>query len=246
MHVGVSGGWRDGTNNLANSPLHVFQLRARPELRDGNPAGDPSGTQVVPNADDNRMVDTGVIAAQQQWIMGLEFAWVMGPLYVQAEYGYNWIDDATGVFPTAAKLIPLPGAPQTYMFSGGYVQVSYTLTGENRSYDKRLGILDSYYYGRKGLYNNAWFVRDDDGRINWNWGAWEIAARYSYVNLNDGEGLNRIQGGVMNGYTFGLNWYLNNNVKFQFNYVYDQRSDVPPGVIEGSTRGLGMRMQFLY
>jgi phosphate-selective porin OprO/OprP len=246
MHVGVSGGWRDGTNNLANSPLHVFQLRSRPELRDGNPAGDPSGTQIVANANDNRMIDTGVIAAQQQWILGLEFAWVMGPLYLQAEYGYNWIDDATGVFATSAKLTPLPAAPQTYMFSGGYVQLSYTLTGENRSYDKRLGLLDSYYYGRQGLYNNAWFVRDDDGHINMNWGAWEIAARYSYVNLNDGEGLNRIQGGVMNGYTIGLNWYLSNNLKFQFNYVYNQRSDLPPGVIEGSTRGFGTRMQFMY
>jgi len=66
------------------------------------------------------------------------------------------------------------------------------------------------------------------------------------VNLNDGVGLNRVQGGVMNGCTLGLNWYLNNNVKLQFNYVYDQRSDLPPGVIEGSTRGFGTRMQFLY
>ena len=27
------------------------------------------------------------------------------------------------------------------MFNGGYIQVAYTLTGENRAYDKRLGTL---------------------------------------------------------------------------------------------------------
>ena len=71
-------------------------------------------------------------------------------------------------------------------------------------------------------------------------------ARIGWLYLNDGEGLNRIQGGVLNGYTIGLNWYLNENAKLQFDYVYDQRSDLPPGSIPGSTRGLGMRMQFNY
>ena len=239
------------SNNIATSPIRTIQLRARPELRDDDPAGNPSGGQAVANANDARLVDTGVIAANSDWIMGLEFCSVWGPLSVQAEYGFNVIEDATGINPTGFKYaVPLT-SPQNYTFTGGYAQVAYTLTGENRAYDKRLGRLNTYYFGQQGPFNNAWFVRGDDGCYNFNCGAWEIAARYSYVNLNDGAGLNRIQGGVMNGLTLGLNWYLNTNLKFQFDYVYDQRSDLPTdgaagSTTPGSTRGLGMRMQFMY
>jgi len=51
LHLGWSGGWRNGTNNLAVSPFRTFQLRARPELRDDDPASSPSGGQALPNAD---------------------------------------------------------------------------------------------------------------------------------------------------------------------------------------------------
>ena len=246
MHVGLSGGWRNGTNNLATSPLRTFELRARPELRDDDPAGLSSGAETVPNSNDSRMVDTGVIAAEQEWLTGLEFCYVAGPFSVQAEYGFNWLDNADGINPSGLKLNPALTPPQNYTFTGGYVQLAYTLTGESRSYNRRLGRFTANYFGPQGPYNSAWFVRDDDGRVNFNWGAWEIAARYSYVNLNSGTGLNTIQGGVMNGYTAGLNWYLNTNVKIQFNYVYDQRSDLPVGSIPGAVQVLGMRLQFVY
>jgi len=252
-HIGVSGGWRANGNNIGTSPLRTIEIRARPELRDDDPAGNPSGGQAVPNANDSRLVDTGVIAANSDWLLGLELCSVWGPFSVQAEYGFNWVEDATAIIPSAAtpKGTPLT-SPQNYCFNGGYVQLAYTLTGENRAYDKRLGRLNTYYFGPQGPYNNAWWVRGDDGRYTFNWGAWEIAARYSYINLNDGAGLNRIQGGTMNGFTAGLNWYLNTNLKFQFDYVYDQRSGLPGTdgaantVLPGSTRGLGMRMQLMY
>jgi len=250
-HIGVSGGWRATSNNIGSTgELRTIQIRARPELRDDDPASNPTGAQAVPNANDGRLIDTGVIAANSDWIMGLEFCSVWGPFSVQAEYGFNWVEDATGIItgtiPAAnLKFSPL-SSPQNYCFSGGYVQLAYTLTGENRAYDKRMGRLSQYYFGPQGPYNNAWFVRGDDGRYTFNWGAWEIAARYSYVNLNDGNGLNRVQGGVLDGWTFGLNWYCNANIRFQFDYAYDQRSDLPVGAISGSTNGLGMRMQFMY
>jgi phosphate-selective porin OprO and OprP len=248
LHLGLSGGWRNGSNNSATN---TFQLRARPELRDDDPAADPSGGQPVPNADDGRMVDTGAILAEQEWLMGLELCYVCGPFSVQAEYGFNWIDNATAVeAPTTSVFTPLAGGPHSFMFSGGYIQLAYTLTGENRAYDKRYGIIDRNYFGTQGPYNNAWFVRGDDGRYTFNWGAWEIAARYSYLNLNSGYGLSTIQGGVMNGYTLGLNWYLNANFKVQFDYVYDQRSALPPdsaaGPFPGSVQGFGVMFQVMF
>jgi phosphate-selective porin OprO/OprP len=246
LHVGISGGWRNGTNNLAVSPFRTFQLRARPELRDSDPAADPAGAQPVPNANDNRMIDTGSIVASNDWLMGLELLYIWGPLSVQAEYGWNWIDNAIGFAPVGGTLNPALATAQNYVFNGGYVQLAYTLTGENRAYDKRIGTLDRYYYGIKGPYSPAWLVRDADGNLCCGPGAWEIAARYSYVNLNDGTGLNRIAGGAMDGISVALNWYLNNNLSVMFDWVYNHRYDLASGVVPGYTQGYGMRVQMSF
>jgi phosphate-selective porin len=173
---------------------------------------------------------------------------------MQAEYGWNWVNGATGVVQTtsAGGFVPLPGGPQNYLFNGGYVQLAYTLTGENRAYDKRGGTLAREYFGKQGPYENAWIVRDADGHFCWGKGAWEIAARYSYVNLNSGTGLDRIQGGIMDGVTLGLNWYVNNNLNVMFDWVYDNRYDLPVGntaattTIPGRTTGVGARVQFQF
>jgi phosphate-selective porin OprO and OprP len=244
MHVGLSGGWRNGTNNIATSPDRTFELRARDELRDDDPAAQT--VQPVPDANDARLIDTGAIYASDQWLMGLEYLWVAGPFSVQAEYGYNWLQDAYGANPSGLKLNPKFTSPQQYAFNGGYLQLAYTLTGESRAYDKKLGTLSRYYYGPDGPYNYFWFVRDDNGNRCFNWGAWEVAFRYSYVDLNDGEGINRIQGGVLNGYSAALNWTLNQNLRFMFDYVYNQRSDLPTGSIPGMVQGLGIRVQFMF
>jgi phosphate-selective porin OprO/OprP len=246
LHLGVSGGWRNGTNNLAVSPIRTFQLRARPELRDDDPSASAGLPQNTPNANSNRMIDTGLIAAQNDFICGTELFYVLGPLSVQGEYGWNWLNGAFGVAPTGFTLNPKISPTSDYMFQGGYLQLAYTLTGENRSYDRRLGRLDSTYFGKQGPLTNAWCVEDENGHFNWGLGAWEIAARYSFVDLNSGFGLNRIQGGAMDGLSVGLNWYFNNNFKLQFDYVYNHRFDVPVGTNPGDTTGYGMRAQFQY
>lgn len=53
-------------------------------------------------------------------------------------------------------------------------------------------------------------------------GAWEVAARFSHLDLND-EG---IIGGRLNNVTVGLNWYLNPNMRVMWNFVYADRDDV--------------------
>ena len=159
--------------------------------------------------------------------MGLEALYIRGPFSVQAEYGWNWVDNAIGVINSGAALNPALTPPQNYMFNGGYIQVAYTLTGETRAYDKRVGTLAREYFGKSGPYSKAYITRDDCGNIISSWGAWEIAARFSYVDLNDGSGTTRIQGGEMDGVTLGLNWYLNNNLNVMFDYAFNNRYDVP-------------------
>lgn len=81
-------------------------------------------------------------------------------------------------------------------FDGGYGQISWVVTGEHRQYSRRGG-----YFG--GL-----SPRSD-------WGALELAARYSVLDLQDGP----VEGGKAQNLTIGANWYLRSNLRFMFNYV---------------------------
>ena len=70
-------------------------------------------------------------------------------------------------------------------------------------------------------------------------GAWEVAARYSVVNLND----NRTvigTAGQLTEYTLGLNWYLNPNMRVQWNYVHGNRNVAAPNA-SGDFDGYGMQ-----
>jgi phosphate-selective porin OprO/OprP len=56
------------------------------------------------------------------------------------------------------------------------------------------------------------------------WGIWEVAVRYSMLNLNDGS----VRGGMEQNVTFGLNWYLTPKLRIMANYVLvfnDQDAD---------------------
>ncbi len=132
-------------------------------------------------------VNTGPIPTTSYQVVNGELAGTNGPWYFQSEYYF-------------ARLAPI-GAAGLY-FHGGYAQIAYTLTGETRSYNAQQGVYSRIVphrnYGQCGC------------------GAWEVAARWSRIDLTDGG----VDGGVLNDYTFGMNWYLNRYTKFQFNYIH--------------------------
>ena len=79
----------------------------------------------------------------------------------------------------------------------------------------------------------------DDG----GWGAWQIAARYSYADFSDKD----VFGGVGHSVTLGLNWYWNPNARLQFNYIAGRISDRNVDVggqtySAGDYRVLGIRL----
>ena len=113
------------------------------------------------------------------------------------------------------------------MFNGGYVQVAYTLTGENRAYDKKIRLPSRYYFGTPGPYERAYLVRDENGGFCWGRGAWEVAARYTYTDLNSGVGNTAVQGGIMDGFGIALNWYANTNLTVNTEWVWDNRYAQP-------------------
>lgn len=81
-----------------------------------------------------------------------------------------------------------------YVATGQTIQGTYSITGESRPYSVNgLGNIKPIHP----------------------WGAVELAARYSHLDLND-EG---IAGGRQTDWTLGANWYLTSHFKFQANYT---------------------------
>lgn len=104
-------------------------------------------------------------------------------------------------------------------FDGYYVQASYFLTGEHRKYKPSAGAFSR--------------VKPNKNFGSGGWGAWEVAARYSSVDLSD----SGISGGELDNITAGLNWYLNPNTRLMWNYVRADKDDV------GKANMLLMRLQ---
>lgn len=142
-------------------------------------------------------ISTGNITARDVQIAQVEASTVLGPLSIQGEYYGTWVT------PTAS------GTP--YFFHGAYAFVSYFLTGEHRVYSR-----DQGYYTSVTPFTNFFRVRGSDGRVVQGSGAWELAARFSTMNLSD----RSIQGGRLNDVTLGVNWYLTRQLKVMANYIY--------------------------
>ncbi len=164
---------------------------------------------------------TGNIPATDYTAFDLEAAVVNGPWSVQSEY--------------CGVSLNQIGANNTLYFDSFYVQGSYFLTGENRGYDREFK-----RFSRVKVYEPFFRVRTCDD-VCTGWGAWELAARYSYINLTD---LN-INGGRINDSTLGVNWYLNSYCRVMFEYIHSEldRTTFARGPHDGEADIFGTRFQ---
>ncbi|HET6573747.1 MAG TPA: porin [Fimbriiglobus sp.] len=168
------------------------------------------------------MADTGDIDARQQQVVVPEFVAVSGPFSLQSEYYLSWVQAAQS--PAGSGF-----GRGTAFFQSAYVEAHYFLTGEHRPYNRDRGVFDrvvphSPFSWRRGCGASGW-------------GAWQLAARYSYLDLNS----RGIEGGIIHDLTLGLNWFLNPNAKVQLNYFLAHR-DVPGVLGDGYIQGFGTRM----
>jgi len=120
----------------------------------------------------------------------------------------------------------------TVFYHGGYVEALYFLTGEHREYNRKTGAFE-----RVTPLQNAFITRTDCGPCA-GWGGWQAGFRYNYLDLND-QGIN---GGILNDYTWGLNWFLNPNMKVQWNYSLTHRQSPVAAAFDGWNQGFGMRL----
>ena len=86
--------------------------------------------------------------------------------------------------------------------TGAYGFVSYFLTGESKAYHVRNGAANRLRP------RQAFGMGKNSG-----WGAFEVAAGYDYIDMNNGI----IRGGKADMARMGLNWYPHSNVKWQAN-----------------------------
>jgi phosphate-selective porin OprO/OprP len=242
LHLGLSYTWRTAENpqgapGFGTAGPSQIRFRARPELRDA--IGGFGDNATLPG-NSGRMVDTGAMVARAASVLGSELFYIRGPFSVMAEGALAQAVDAQIPVTVGRRNATIIGNRN---FCGGYITVSYFLTGETRSYDRNYGREGTFYVERP--FTNAFAKRGEDGSWLMGWGAWEVAARYSYINLNDGP----VDGGIFSGWTLGLNWYLASNLKVQFEYLFNERYDKASGgngLISGNVQGFGTRVQFQF
>jgi len=98
-------------------------------------------------------------------------------------------------------------------FSGYYAHIGVFLTGEKKPYSIKAGKFLLVHPKR-------------------DWGAVELAFRFSSLNLNDigiNENTERYEGGTAKQYTLGLTWFFNRNFRLMFNYSYADHSKQADG-----------------
>jgi phosphate-selective porin OprO/OprP len=193
VHMGVGASYRGLDQDVAPATGNM-RIRSRASLRNG-----PG--PLNPNLADTNFA--GRLFCDNETLIAPEIAVVAGPWFFASEY--------VSGFMNSTVFTPVAGAPvnlgQVY-FQGSYVEALYFLTGEHRAYDRH-----EARFGRVVPYQNASLLPNRCGLSGW--GAWQVGARYGFLDLNDAG----IDGGYIQDFTLGLNWFLNPHAKLQFNYI---------------------------
>ena len=141
-------------------------------------------------------------------LMGGEAAFIQGPLALQGEFTQAEIDSDGSADRSA---------------HGYYVQAAYCLTGDGRTY--------------KGAVIQRPKPTDPYKGPGTGGGAWELAARYSFLDLNDGT----VASTDTENITLGVNWYANSQVAIRVNYVMADFDEYDAGA-----NALAVRFQFVF
>jgi phosphate-selective porin OprO/OprP len=194
VNLGLHGSYVDRPANISGpatnggTPVssYVVSLNGTPELR----------------VDGTKFINTGNIPARHASTVGAEFAAQKGPFFLGSEYEH-----------IAVERSDIASTPQ---FDGYYVEGTWFLTGESKTYNPSTGAFDG-----PGAINHVFDPK------NGGFGAVELALRWSDMNLNYHEGASgtapastAIRGGEQSIFTAGLNWYPTPIVRFMLDYQH--------------------------
>ncbi len=163
---------------------------------------------------DNVDNDEGVL----RW--GLEFAWMIGPFSMRAEWMQTIIEDLQyGI------------KEEDFEIDGWYATLTYFITGEDAT------------FGRPEVKSNFNPFAEEFGM-----GAFEVAARVSMVHtdvgiINDGFATGTDRATDL---TLGVNWWMNSHVVLRANYIrtwWQKSIDVGGGEMRNDEDGVMLRLQ---
>lgn len=212
------------SGNSGGGPSPFYESKVLPEFgplgNSQNPQSfGPTGTSAVNGTP--IFVDSGRYAAKSFELYGVETVWQRGSVSFQSEWMATVVNSVVG----------------PVFYNGAYAEVMWRPTGEHRAYDKITGALknpvpftDFIPLGRDGIRG---------------WGAWEVAARLSYVHEDNPGALNghyynsttntfnatggNVGNGQLTDTTLGLTWMLNAHTKLQFNWIHCMLHNVVRG-----------------
>ena len=212
LHIG--GGYNYsaiGGEGTTGPYAKTYEARSIPEFFQGDAAGGgltAAGTPFV--------IDTGRILSNSFNFYHTELAGNYGPANFQTEFMATGLNQMNG--------------PQIFYY-GAYFQAGYFLTGESAGYNKQTGVMD---YNVKPYTE---FFGTGANRGLCGLGAWELAFRWSYLNLNNvnlvpANQLSSSPGpppspnaGQLNESTVALNWWWNQYSRVQFNWIHSMMAN---------------------
>jgi phosphate-selective porin OprO/OprP len=144
------------------------------------------------------------IPANFQQRFNAQWALVNGPFSMQAEWYGSLIDQT--------------GGPPVFLH-GSYLNAGYFLTGEHRSYHSESGVFGGVIVARPVLPSLSLESKDIPRGL----GAWELTARFGYLDFLDLDIPRGSQGQLVGvrlpEATFGVNWYLADRLRVLLNYT---------------------------
>ncbi len=134
--------------------------------------------------------DTGLLQdIDQAAVVGPEATLAWGPFSVGGEYNHAFLRRS---------------GSSNLVFNSWHVEATWSLTGETRASAYRIG---SGEFER--LHPDRNFGLQSGGP-----GAWELAARYAAIDLDDED----VEGGEQGTFTLALNWYVNPTVRLMLEW----------------------------
>ena len=167
--------------------------------------------------DGTKLINTGNIDAKNASSVGAEFALQHNNLWLASEYDRVSVDRSD--------------ISSTPTFSGYYVEGTWFLTGESKVYNSGTAAFDG-----PAKINHGFDPR------NGGLGAWELALRWSDMDLNYHAGAagtapaaDAIRGGDQSIFSAGINWYPNPVIRFMLDYQHVRIDRLSPNAAAYAT-----------
>jgi phosphate-selective porin OprO/OprP len=201
----------NGALHLGANVHKIFQLPDTTPPGTAGPAVIDLRQRPELRVDGTRLIDTGDLSADSVLAYGAEFGVQWRNALAMSEV--YWIE------------VDRPGVILDPEFGGWYVEGAWTLTQERRRWDPMRGA-----FGSVRPFHPFDPARDQ-------WGAFELGARYSVLDLNFNEGVlgapipvDGVRGGEQKIMTMGLNWYPNSVIRFLLDALFVDVDRLNPGV----------------